>query len=161
MGTSFYHLSCLFSFVDFHCLSLHPTSHHWQSSEGNLLISPWRVQWGCTDFLVMTLTRWPPCLNGAPVIVTANLSVHPPACSSVSFVLPFGNHSTWFGQLPHVHSSPLSCLNSSSSHLSSDGLKGMLQPPSDPRLCYYTPGVLLTAHKEAVPWSCACMCKSG
>lgn len=91
-------------------------------------------------------------MNGGPVIVTANLSVHPPpACSSVSFFLPFGNHSTWFGQLPHVHSSPQSCLNSSSSHLSSDVLKAMLQPPSDPWLYYCTSGVLLTAHKKAVP----------
>lgn len=79
-----------------------------------------------------TLKRWPRRWNGAPAVMTVNLSVHPSACSPVSLFLPFGNHSTWFGQLPHVHSSFRRCLNSSSSHLSRDGLKGMLQPPPGP-----------------------------
>lgn len=79
-----------------------------------------------------TLKRWPRRWRGVPVVVTIRPSIHPAACSPVSLVLPFGNHSTCFGQLPHVRPSPRRCLNSSSSHLSCDGLKGMLQPPHGP-----------------------------
>lgn len=105
-----------------------------------------------------TLRRWPQQWDGAPVVVSANLSIHPPACSPVSLALPFGNHSTWFGQLPHVHSSPRCCLNSSSSHLSCDGLKGMLQPPHGPGTVIRCSDFCWQPIKKAVPSHCASVC---
>lgn len=124
----------------------------------NPLICPWRVQWGCTDPHWRLWRGDRGGGNGAPV-VTVNLSVHPPACSPVFLFFPFGNHSTWFGQLPHVHSSPRRCLNSSSSHLSCDGLRGMLQPPPGPSTVIRCSEFCWQPIKKSCTLSlCVCVC---
>lgn len=117
--------------------SLHPAPRRWQSSaatcsfaldvfDGAALIPPDDPE-EVAAAAPCYGTGWSACRRDN------NPSVHLSACSAVSPCLPFGNHSTWFGRLPHARSSPFRCLNSSSTHLSCDGLKGMLQPP--PGLC--------------------------
>lgn len=59
-----------------------------------------------------------------------NKPVHQSVCSFTRLSSSLsGNHCTRFGRLPHAHSPPSLYLNSSSTHLSCDGLKGVLQPP--------------------------------